>query len=256
MDIIVCIKSVSLTAGSEGALRSYDAVEVNPFDRPAIETALSLREARGGTVTALSMGPASTRSTLAEALAMGVDRGVLACDPAFAGSDTLATSTVLASAIRKLSPFDLVLFGMRTADSDTGQVGPQTAVLLDIPMVGLVHSIEPADNGLQVERTADHFTERFEIEFPAALTIHPGAIKPRDIHLARIGPVFEEEKITFWNLGDLSLSPEQVGDAGSPTRVLSVSRAIQQKKCEFLKGSALEQADALMRQLTEAGMMG
>ncbi len=256
MNIIVCMKSVSMTAGSGGALRSYDSVEVNPFDRPVIETALSLREARGGTVTALSMGPESTLSTLAETLAMGVDRGVLACDPAFAGSDTLATSTVLAAAIRKLSPFDLVLFGTRTADSDTGQVGPQTSVLLDIPMVGLVHSIETVDGGLQVERIADHFTERFEIAFPAALTIHPGTIQPRDIDLARIGPVFEEQKITFWNLSDLGLSREQVGDGGSPTRVRSISRVTHQKNCEFLNGSPLEQADELMKRLSEAGMIG
>jgi len=256
MDIIVCIKTVSMTAGSGGALRSYDSLEVNPFDRPVIETALSLREARGGTVTALSMGPESTLSTLAEALAMGVDRGVLACDPAFAGSDTLATSTVMAAAIRKLSPFDLVLFGMRTADSDTGQVGPQTAVFLDIPLVGLVHSIETVDGGLQVERIADHFAERFEIAFPAALTIHPGSIQPREIDLARIGPAFKEEKITFWNLRDLGLSPEEVGDAGSPTRVRSISRVTRQKTCEVLKGSPLEQADELMRRLTEGGLLG
>jgi len=256
MNIIICIKSVSMTTGSGGALRSYDSMEVNPFDRPVIETALSLREARGGTVTALSMGPESTLSTLAETLAMGVDRGVLACDPAFAGSDTLATSTVLAAAIRKLGPFDLVLFGMRTADSDTGQVGPQTAVFLNIPLVGLVHSIETVDGGLQVDRIADHFSERFEIAFPAALTIHPGTIRPREIDLAKIGPAFEEQKITFWNLRDLGLSPEEVGDAGSPTRVRSISRVTRQKTCEVLKGSPVEQADELMKRLTEGGLLG
>ena len=256
MNIIVCIKSVSMTTGTGGALRSYDSVELNPFDSPVIETALSLREAHGGTVTALSMGPESALSTLAEARVMGVDRGVLACDASFAGSDTLATSTALAAAIRKLSPFDLVLFGTRAADSDTGQVGPQTAVLLDIPLVGLVHSIEPVDGGLKVERTADHFTDRFRIAFPAALTIHSGSIQPRDIDLGRIGPVFDEEMVTFWNLKDLGLSPEQVGDAGSPTRVRSISRAAHHKTCEFLKGSPLEQADELMRRLTDAGMIG
>jgi len=256
MHIIVCIKAVSMTAGSGGALRSYDSVEMNPFDRPVLETALSLREARGGTVTALSMGPESTLSTLTEARAMGVDQGVLACDPAFAGSDTLATSTTLAAAIRRLSPFDLVLFGTRAADSDTGQVGPQTAVLLDIPLVGGVHSIEPVESGLQVERTADHFTERFDIVFPAALTVHPGAAQPRDIDLGRIGPVFEEEKVTFWNLNDLGLHPGEVGDAGSPTRVRSISRVTHQKRCAFLKGSPAEQADALMKRLNASGMIG
>jgi electron transfer flavoprotein beta subunit len=256
MHIIVCIKSVRLTAGSEGSLRSYDSVEMNPFDRSVIETAVSLREVGSGTVTALSMGPESTRITLMEALTMGVDRGVLACDPAFASSDTLATSTVLAAAIRKLAPFDLVLFGTQTSDSDTGQVGPQTAVLLDIPLTGRVRAIETMDAGLRVERTADHFVERYEIAFPAALTIQSGAVQPREIDLARVGPAFEGEKVTLWGLKDLGLSAEQVGDAGSPTRVRSISRAGQQKPCEFLKGSPLEQADELVRRLSEAGMIG
>lgn len=245
-----------MTAGSEGGLRSYDSLELNPFDRPAVETALALRGAGTGSVTAVSMGPGSTRSILAETLAMGVDRGILVSDPGFAGSDTLATSTVLAAAISKLSPFDLVLFGARTADSDTGQVGPQTAVLLNVPFVGLVHSIEAGKGGLYVERTADHFVERFEVPFPAGLTIHPGSVEPRQIDLARINPAFEDDKITFWNRRDLGLSPQQVGDAGSATRVRSISRAGWQKQCEFIKGTAREQADELMRRLTEGGLIG
>ncbi|MBW1782232.1 MAG: electron transfer flavoprotein subunit beta/FixA family protein [Deltaproteobacteria bacterium] len=256
MHIIVCIKSVSMTAGTGGTLRSYDSVELNPFDRPVLETALRLREARDGTVTVLSMGPESSMSALSEAMAMGVERGVLACDPALAGSDTLATSTALTAAIHKLRPFDLVLFGTRAADSDTGQVGPQTAVLLDIPFVALVHAIRFVDGGLHVERTADHFVERFEILFPAALTIHPGSVQARDIDLVRIGSVFEEQKTEIWDLKDLDLSPGQVGDAGSPTRVRSISRVTMQKKCEFLGGSPLEQADELMKRLTESGMIG
>ena len=256
MHIIVCIKSVIVTAPMGGALRSYDSSELNPFDRPALETALRLREARGGTVTALSMGPESSISALSEAMAMGMDRGVLACDQALAGSDTLATSTALAAAIRKLAPFDLVLFGIRTADSDTGQVGPQTAVLLDIPFVSMVHTIEQRDAGVHVERTADHFIEYFEVSFPAALSIRPGSVQPRDIDLTRIGSVFEEQMAEIWNLNDLDLSPGQVGDAGSPTRVRSISRVIREKKCEFLKGGPLEQADELMKRLTLSGMIG
>jgi len=136
-------------------IRSHDSTELNPFDRPVLETALRIKEARGGIVTALSMGPESSISAISEARAMGVDRGVLTCDPALAGSDTLATSTALAAAIGKLAPFDLVLFGTRTSDSDTGQVGPQAALLLGIPLVTQVHSIEHIDSGLYVERTAD-----------------------------------------------------------------------------------------------------
>jgi electron transfer flavoprotein alpha/beta subunit len=75
------------------------------------------------------MGPPTVEATLREALAIGADRAVLLCDPALAGSDTLATSTALCAGATIPGPFDLVLFGTRTSDSDTGQVGPQTAVL-------------------------------------------------------------------------------------------------------------------------------
>lgn len=256
MHTIVCIKSVIVKAPEAGMVRSHDSTELNPFDRPVLETALRIKEDRGGTVTALSMGPESSISALSEARAMGVDRGVLACDPALAGSDTLATSTALAAAIGKLRPFDLVLFGTRTYDSDTGQVGPQAALLLGIPLVTQVHSIEHRDSGLYVERTADSFIEKFELSFPAVLTIHPASVQPRDIDLAGIGPAFEKQDTKIWNLSDLELSPDQVGDAGSPTKVLSISKAKRHKRCEFLKGDALEQADELIKRLAESGMIG
>ncbi len=256
LHIIVCIKSVIKKAPEGRIVRSLDTSELNPYDRPVLETALRLREAQGGKVTALSMGPESSIFALLEATAMGIDRGVLACDPALAGSDTLATSTALYAAIHKLAPFDLVLFGTRTADSDTGHVGPQTAVLLDIPLVTQVYSIEHRDSGLFVERTEDNFIENFELLFPAALTIQPGSVQPRDIDLAGIGLAFEEKKMEIWNLSDLGLSPDVVGDAGSPTRVVSISNVKKKKTCEFLKGEALEQVDELIKRLSESGIIG
>jgi len=99
-------------------------------------------------------------------------------------------------------------------------VGPQAALLLGIPLVTQVHSIEHIDSGLYVERTADGFIEKFELSFPAALTINPSSVQPRDIDLAGIGSAFEEENTKIWNLSNLELSPDQVGDAGSPTKVL------------------------------------
>ena len=141
LNIIICIKSVVLDAPNGKVVRTPDTCALNPFDRPALEMAIKLREEAGGKVTAISMGPESGSLALYEALAMGVDQAVLISDQALAGSDTLATSTALGAAIRKLAPFDLALFGTRTSDSDTGQVGPQTAVLLDIPLITGASSI-------------------------------------------------------------------------------------------------------------------
>uniref|UniRef100_UPI003BEEC9DC electron transfer flavoprotein subunit beta/FixA family protein n=1 Tax=Desulfosarcina cetonica TaxID=90730 RepID=UPI003BEEC9DC len=86
----------------------------------------------------------------------------------------------LAAMVRHVSPFDLLLFGTRTADSDTGQVGPQTAVLLDIPMVTGVTGFDATDSALTVDRQIDGFQERYQLSAPAALTIHPSAAQPRD----------------------------------------------------------------------------
>jgi len=254
--IVVCIKAVMARTPEKHVARTPDVLALNPFDRPALEVALRTREECGGTVTAMSMGPETSTFALSEAMAMGVDRGILVCDPALAGSDTLATSTALAAAMNKVGAFDLVLFGIRTADSDTGQVGPQTAVLLDLPLVTGVSSIEQRDTALIVERRADGFRERFEVSLPAALTIHPGSAQPRDLGLSGIEQAFEQGEIEKWGLPDLGLSPDQVGWAGSGTRVPSWTRVAREKHCEFLSGAAEEQADELVKRLVALGLIG
>lgn len=256
LKIIVCIKSVVMNTPKQSVVRTPESCELNPFDRPALEQALRLKEAFGGTVTAISMGPESCAFILHEAMAMGVDDGILLSDSALAGSDTLATSTVLAAAVKKLDPFDLIFFGTRASDSDTGHVGPQTAVLLDLPMVTWAHSIESTDTGLLVERRIDGFRERFELPFPSVLTIHPNALAPRDLGLSVIKGAFTEGEIQRWCLSDLGLTPSMVGEKGSPTKVLSLSRAESTKKCEFLEGTVEEQIDELIRRLLDSGMIG
>jgi len=199
------------------------------------------------------MGPEACTFVLQEAMAMGVDRAVLVCDAGLAGSDTLATSTTLSFAIRKLAPYDLVLFGTRSADSDTGHVGPQTATFLDLPLVTGVRSLEYIENGLRVRRRIDGFEEQFEIHFPAALTIHSGALPTRDVTLAGLQVSFDQKKVEKWNAAALGLSEEQIGEQGSATKVLALSLADRSRKCELLPGATEAQADELIRRLVEAG---
>ena len=257
LHIIVCIKSVVLQATGTKIVRTPDLCELNSFDRPALETALCLKETHGGSVTALTMGPPDTGSAvLHEALAMGADRGVLLSDPALVGSDTLATSTAIGAALNALAPFDLVLFGTRTSDSDTGQVGPQTAVLLDLPLVTSATSIDKIASGLRVNRISDEFVETFETTLPAALTIHPTAVQPRDVSLMGIQQTFEQERLEKLTLSSLGLTPEQVGDAGSGTRVLSMQQVSRKRSCDFIEGSVEEQADKLLENLVKLGLVG
>ena len=109
---------------------------------PAVEESVRIRERAGGRVTALSMGPPQAEEALRETISRGVDDAVLLSDRAFAGSDTWATSTTLAAAIRKLGNVDLILCGKQAVDGDTAQVGPETATLLDIPYATFVKKIE------------------------------------------------------------------------------------------------------------------
>lgn len=255
MHIIVCIKSVVTVAPKGKIVRTADKCALNPFDRPVLELALQLKEKHGGSVSVLSMGPPTAEASLREALAMGADRAVLLCDPALAGSDTLATSTALGAGVQYLAPFDLLLFGTRTSDSDTGQVGPQTAVLLDIPMLTGAVRIEGADDRLIVERRVDGFMEVFEVRLPAALTIHPTAATPRDPALGGIADAFGDRPVETLSIAQLGLDPQRVGEAGSPTRVCSIVPVAKDRSCQWIEGPPIAQAEALVRQLVDAGLL-
>lgn len=256
LNIVICIKSVIMEAPNGQAIRSSETSELNPFDRPALELALQLRECHGGTITALSMGPDTSAFALLEAMALGIDRAILLCDPALAGSDTLATSTALAAAINKLMPVDILLFGTRTYDSDTGQVGPQTAVALDFPLVTWVCSIEKQGSDFLVERRADGYKEIYVVSLPGAFTVHPGAVRARDVGLYGIESAYGQGEIEKWTRSDLCLSTDQVGAAGSPTKVLSLKRTKKDRTCQFISGSGEEQAEALTQWLLESGLIG
>ncbi len=255
MHIIVCIKSVVVDAPRGKVARTADKCAFNPFDRPALEMALQLKERHGGSVTAFSMGPPTAEAILREALAAGADRAVLLSDPALAASDTLATATALCAGVDYLAPCDLLIFGARTADSDTGQVGPQTAVMLDLPMVTGALKIGYANDRLTVERKLDEFLETYEVALPAAFSIHPTAATLRDPALASIGSAFDEMSVETVSISRLGLDPSLVGEAGSPTRVLSMNPIKKKRACQWIEGTPKAQADLLVRQLVDAGLI-
>ena len=253
--IVVCIKSVVKEAPKGVARRTPDNSELNPFDRPALEAALQIREKEGGTITVLTMGPDVGREVLAEAQAMGVDKAVLINDSALAESDTLVTSKVLAAAVAKLPETDLLLFGTRTADSDTGQVGPQTAALLDVPFVGSVKKISGNTKAWDMDRTMDAWDEKWQVTSPAAATIDPRAFEPRPVGLVGISTVYDQPTVEHWTLADLELQPEEVGLSGSPTRVAALEKIKRQRKCDMLEGEPQVQVEALMARLKKAGAL-
>ena len=135
-------------------------------------------------------------------------------------------------------------------------MGPQTAVLLGLPLVTGALSVENVANGFQIVRRSDGFQETYRVSPPAAVTIHPISVQPRDLGLGGIGAAYDASDVEIWGLKDLDLSPESVGEAGSPTRVISLKHAHRERKCEFVEGEPDEQAEALIQRLLESGLIG
>lgn len=253
---IVCIKSVVRAAPDGVGRRTPDNSELNPFDRPALEAALQLKADQGGTLTVLTMGPPVGAEALAEALAMGADRAVLISDAALAGSDTLVTARVLAAAIAAIGPWDLLFFGTRSSDSDTGQVGPQTAAVLQRPFVGGVTRIEHLQQGWELQRLMDDWEEVWQATAPVVVTIHPMAFKPRAISLPGIAEAYAHPAVEHWGLDRLGLTADQVGLNGSPTRVARLQKVVRDRTCRMLEGEPPQQVAALFDHLERMGVMG
>ena len=203
--------------------RSSAGVEINPFDLYALEAAVRIKEAVGGAVTAISMGPRRAEASLRDALARGADYAVLLEDRRFAGADTLATSYTLACSIRKLGAFDLIICGEKTVDGDTGQVGPEIAEHLNIPHIAYVSWLEVNDETLtaQCEMGGQAYTMKSSL--PLLLTV------TKDLNAPRLPNFRDKAKarqaaVDVWGAGELASAADidRCGAHGSPTRVHKV----------------------------------
>ena len=230
MHIIVCAKQVPETSNvkmdPEKGTMVRDGVEsiVNPLDLYALELALQLRESQGGSVTVLSMGPATAVKAVREAIAMGCDDGRLLSDRAFAGSDTHATAHTLAAAVRRLAPFDLVLTGVRATDGDTGQVGPGMASFLGLPVATDVSAILAVGDGrIEVERLTEMGYERVRLATPCVMSVIKEISHPR-LPTLRGKQRARDTEVPVLTADDLDVKPEFLGLKGSPTRVVKIER--------------------------------
>ena len=228
MHIIVPIKQVPETSNvkmdPETGTMLRTAVEgiINPLDLFALEAALRLREARGGTVTTISMGPPKAEASLRDALAMGCDRAILLCDRRFAGSDTWATAYTLALTIQKLAPFDLVICGERATDGETGQVGPGIAAYLDLPLATYVSQvIEVGENYMRLERMVEGGREQVWSSLPMVLVVLKEAGVPR-LGTLRSKIQARKAEIPVWGPEEIDSQEEWIGLKGSPTRVVKI----------------------------------
>jgi electron transfer flavoprotein alpha subunit len=210
-------------------------------------------------VTFVTLGPPSAEDVLREALAWAIDRGVtadgvLVSDPAFAGSDTLATARALAAALELVGPFDLVLVGRNSVDADTGQVGPELAELLDLPfLTGIRHlNVEPGAGVVRARCEHDDGWVQAEASLPAVLSTAERLIEPCKVDPPGRG-VVPAERLRTVRADELGAGPW--GQAGSPTTVGAVRVHEVTRECAVMRGSLDEQVCAAVDLLVARGAL-
>ena len=226
MKIVVCIKQVPDTVEVKIDPKTGTLIRdgvpsiINHDDKTGIEAALQLKEQLGGTVTVVSMGPPQADVALREALAMGCDEAYLVSAREFGGSDTYATSGILAAALRKVG-YDIVITGRQAIDGDTAQVGPQIAEKLALPQVSYVEEvIEATEEYVVVKRQYEDGYHIIKIKTPCLLTAIAELATPRYMSVRGIVEAYEAEikVLGFEDLKD-ELELDMIGLKGSPTNV-------------------------------------
>lgn len=230
MNILVCIKQVPDTTEiridpvKKTLIRDGVPSIVNPFDAYALELAARIKDKMPDTkVTLLSMGPPQAENALRECLAVGGDKAYLATDRAFGGSDTLATSYIIASTVKKLEElegkFDIIFCGKQAIDGDTAQVGPEMAEHLDLPQV--TYAVEATVDGdtVKVKKEIDEGFEMIGVKMPCLITATKPNFDPRYPNVKSKMRARRAE-ITHITVDDLAnIDRTSIGLKGSPTRV-------------------------------------
>jgi electron transfer flavoprotein beta subunit len=268
MLVLTCVKQVPDTTqikvdpNTGTLIREGVPFIMNPFDAHALEESLRLKERYGFRVAVISMGPPNTEVTLKKALALGADEAVLLSDRAFGGADTLATSLVLAEAIKKLGQREevgVVLCGRQTIDGDTGQVGPGIAARLgysQLTLVDLIESLDLRARRVRVRRRLEGRHEVVEAHLPAMIAV------VREINRLRYPTVpmklmAEEAKVPLWDNKVMGLKENTIGLKGSATwvrRIFSPERG----RGEILGDGVNDPqgaANLLVDKLVEKGLM-
>ena len=252
----------------------------NPEDLNALEMALALKdETEGSTVHILTMGPPRAADIIRDAMFRGADGGYLLTDRKFAGADTLATSYALSCALRKIRP-DVIVAGRQAIDGDTAQVGPQVAEKLGLPQVTYAEEItEIKADSLVIKRRLNCGMETVETPVPVVVTVNASApeCRPRnakrvmtckfalakseiaaapDSPAAKRAAAKEYLQIVEWAAADVNPDPQQLGLAGSPTKVKKIENVVFQAKEAKKLTASDEDINSLMVELIASHTLG
>ncbi|MCC8139530.1 MAG: acyl-CoA dehydrogenase family protein [Lachnospiraceae bacterium] len=267
LNLLVCIKQVPDTTQikidpvKHTLIREGVPAIVSTFDTYALETALRLKDQTGGKVTVITMGIPKAKDALRECLAAGADEAWLITDRAFGGSDTLATSKIISTAIKYLEeksgkPFDVIFCGKQAIDGDTGQVGPEISQHLNRALVSYAVEVSLQDDGtLKCKRESDEGYDYYSAPSGCIITVnktsydlrYPNFKTKRFARTAEIGELTSAEVV---------VDPQERGLAGSPTKVLKTYTPHHEKngmKIENLDGKAA--AEKLTGLLSDAGLL-
>jgi electron transfer flavoprotein beta subunit len=255
LHIVVCTKqtpdtAAKMTVDDAGNVFWGDApLVINPWDEYAVEEAMLLKDKHGGKVTVIAMGPEEAREALKHAVAMGCDAAIRVWEDSFAGSDTLATSYVLAQAIQKLGDADLVLLGRGTVDSDTSQVGPALAQRLGyapLMYVRKVQEIDPDAKTISVERLLEQGRELVSSNLPAVIGTVKEINEPRYPSFIGIRKAAKME-MPVWDAAQINAAPAQVGTAGSGVVWPTISAPpVRESEVEIIEADDVNEAAAIL----------
>ncbi|MGL5437442.1 MAG: electron transfer flavoprotein subunit beta [Lachnospiraceae bacterium] len=257
MKIIVCIKQVPdttevrLNPETGTLIREGVPSIINPDDKAGLEAALRIKDQCNANVIVLSMGPMQADEALREAMAMGADEAYLVSDRAFGGADTWATSSTLASAIRKIGDYDLIITGRQAIDGDTAQVGPQIAEHLGLANISYAEDIRVEGNAVIVKR---QFEDRYHIlkaAMPCLITALSELNEPRYMTPGGIADAYRNKEVTLLTRPDLDVEDGNIGLKGSPTRVFKSFTKAVKGKGTVVAMDAEESAQWLLERLKE-----
>ena len=257
MEIVVLVKQVPDTeslieiAGDGVSIKTQDIKWVmNPYDEIAVEEALRIRDAKGGTVTVVSMGPPKAVETIRTALAMGADKGVHINDPAAEGSDALATAKILAAALKE-TPFDVIIAGHRAVDHDNYQVASGVAEFLGIPQISMVVKAELLDGKIRCHRTVEGGVVVVESSLPALFTTQRGLNEPRYASLPGIMKA-KKKPVDVKTIADLGVESGSVGAGNRKVKIKALNFPPARQAVRMVEGeSAQAKAAGLVKILHE-----
>ena len=248
IEIIVCMKQVidpeapvstfKIDPEAKRAIPPRGTPPVlNPYDENALEAALRIKDSNGARITVINMGRNLSKPVAKKSLAVGADEMILLEDDAFEDLDSYSTAYILASAIKKIGRYDLIICGRQASDTDAGQVGSGIAEILGIPSITIARKVEVGNGKVRVERLVSDGYEVIEAPMPAMITASNEIGELRSATITAIIAA-KQKPVTIWNAQDIGTDPS----SAKRTNLLKLFTPVHEVECQLIEGDTPEEA--------------